>query len=432
MRTGHVTAGSDNIRVSTIAGSGSVGGANGVGTAVTFSNAFGIAIDPSGIAYVSESAGRRVRQLVVSTGAVTTLAGSGASASTDGTGTAAAFSELFYVALDGLGNMFVCDFGAHRIRKVVLATHAVTTVAGSGTASFADGAGTAASFNNPHGIACDVNGNAYVSDGGNNCIRKIVLSSATVTTLAGSAAPSATNGVGTAAGFNRPSNVVVSGALLFVAEWNSHLVRQIVIATQTVTTLAGSGTSGSANGVGVAAQFNGAHGLAVDSRGNLFVGDIGSNLIRKIVIATQTVTTVAGTGAASWADGFGTNAAFSNPIGLAVDSRGNVFVAESGNHRVRVMQPSVPCPAGVYCAPGAEAVACTPGYFCALGADRVPCAAGYFCPSGSSAQVVCPAGAFHCPAGASAPLSIACAAGYILFDHMLRFMLHVRLYLDFF
>ena len=70
------------------------------------------------------------------------------------------------------------------------------------------------------------------------------------------------------------------------------------------------------------------------------------------------------------------------------------------------------CQAGVYCAPGAAAVPCTPGYYCAAGADRVPCNAGYFCPSGSSAQVVCPAGAFHCAAGASAPVSIACAAGY--------------------
>jgi serine/threonine-protein kinase len=372
---------------------------------------------------VSESAGNRVRQLVLSTGAVTTLAGSGTAASTDGTGISAAFHTPFYVALDGVGNMFVADIDGHRIRKVVSATQAVTTVAGSGTAAFADGVGPAASFNSPHGISCDANGNAYVADGGNNRIRKIVLSTANVTTLAGSATPSTTNGVGTAAGFSRPVCVVVdsSGTLLFVAEsTNNRVIRQIVIATQTVTTLAGSGASGSANGIGVAAQFVNPHGLAVDSSGNLFVGDTGSQLIRKIVIATQTVTTIAGTGAAAWVDGFGTNAAFSNPIGLAVDARGNVLVAESGNQRVRVMQPTVPCPAGVYCAPGTSttAVPCTPGYYCAAGSDRVLCPTAAYCPEGSATPISCPLDNFYCPIGSAAPIAIpACPVGCEVQEH---------------
>jgi hypothetical protein len=117
---------------------------------------------------------------------------------------------------------------------------------------------------------------------------------------------------------------------------------------------------------------------------------------------------------AAWVDGFGTNAAFNNPSGLAMDARGNVFVGDGANNRVRVLQPTTPCSAGVYCAPGTAPVPCTPGFFCAAGADRAPCAAGFFCPSGSSSarQVACPAGAFHCPAGASAPVSIACSVGY--------------------
>jgi DNA-binding beta-propeller fold protein YncE len=262
-----------------------------------------------------------------------------------------------------------------------------------------------------------------VADQNNHRIRKIVLSSATVTTLAGSTNASAANGVGSAAGFDDPYNVVVdsSGTLLFVADFNNRAIRQIVIATRTVTTLAGSGAFGSANGVGVAAQFQYPSGLAVDSSGNLFVGEGGgSQLIRRIVIATQTVTTVAGSGAAAWIDGFGTNAAFFSPHGLASDVRGNMLAVELDNHRVRVLQPTVPCPAGVYCAPGVDAVACTPGFFCTLGGlDRAPCTAGYFCPSGSSSarQVACPAGAFHCAASAAAPVSIACAAGYDLDLH---------------
>ncbi len=409
-------SGADNLRVSTLAGSGSAAFANGVGAAAAFNGPKGIAIDASGVAYVADYLNNRVRQLVLSTGAVTTYAGSGTGASTDGTGSAASFYNPLHIALDGLGNMYVTDYGTHRIRKVVLATQAVTTVAGTGSAGSADGVGTAASFNLVQGMSCDGSGNLYVADQNNLRIRKIVLSTATVTTLAGSATASATNGVGTNAGFSSPNSATVdsSGTLLFVADNGNCMIRQIVIATQTVTTLAGSGTSGSANGVGTAAQFTYPRAVAIDSSGNLFVTD--SHRVRQIVIATRTVTTLAGTSSLSWVDGFGTNARFYTPCDLVADARGNVIVVDQDNHRVRVMQPTVPCPAGVYCAPGAEAVACTPGYYCAAGADRALCNAGFFCPSGSSSatQVACPAGAFHCAAGASAPVSIACAAGCVL------------------
>jgi serine/threonine-protein kinase len=405
-----------------VAGSGSTTPfVNGVGVAASLSGPFGLASDISGIVYIGDYGNNLVRQIVLLTGAVTTLAGSGTAASTDGTGLAAAFSGPMYVTLDGLGNLYVTDYGSHCIRKVVLGTRAVTTVAGTGAANFADGVNVAAAFNRPRGIVCDSNGNAYVADSMNNRIRKIVLSSSTVTTFAGSATASAANGVGAAAGFSGPISLAFdsSGTLLFVTDSTNHLIRQIEIATRTVTTLAGSaGALGATNGVGVAARFNSPYGLVVDSNGNLIVGDNSNHLIRRIVIATQTVATIAGSGAPSWADGFGTNAAFSSPVGLAMDARGNILVAEYGNNRVRMLLPTALCPAGIYCAPGAEAVACTPGFYCALGGlDRVPCVAGFYCPSGSSAQVACPVGAFHCPAGASAPMSIACTAGYDSLPH---------------
>ena len=412
-------AGADRLRVSTAAGSGlsTPLAANGIGAAATFNSPYGIVVDTGGIAYIGDYGNNRVRQLVLSTGAVTTLAGSATAGFAVGTGTTATFSGPMYAALDGLGNLYVTDFAGIRVRKVVLATQAVSTVAGTGAAGSVDAVGAAASFNKPRGIAIDASGNAYVADFTNNRIRKIVLSSAIVTTFAGSptSVASASNGVGTNAGFSSPNNVVVdsSGELLFVADGTNRLIRQIVIATQTVTTLAGSVASGSANGVGIAAQFNSPWGLAVDSSGNLFVSDTGSNLIRQIVIATQTVTTLAGSGAASWADGFGTNAAFNQPTGLAVDARGNMLVAECVNHRVRVLQPTVLCPVGVYCAPGTDAAICTVGYYCALGADRMPCAAGGYCPSGSGSAAgagACPAG-YYCPAGSDRVACASCAAG---------------------
>ncbi len=405
-------SGADNFRVSTLAGSGSVAFANGVGAAAAFNGPRGAAIDASGVAYITDKGNHRVRQLVLSTGAVTTLVGSGAATSTDGTGTSATMYNPMYAALDGVGNLYVSDYSGGRIRKVVLATQVVTTAAGTGSHGFADGVGVAAAFNGPLGIVCDARGHAYVADHSNHRIRKMVLSSATVTTLAGSGTPSAANGVGGAAGFNYPTMLALdsSGTLLFVADYTNSMIRQIVIATQTVTTLAGSGTSGSANGVGTVAQFNAPDSIAIDSSGNLYVGE--SHRVRLIVIATRMVTTLAGTSSLSWVDGFGTNARFNSPTGLVADTRGNVIVLDHNNHRIRMLQPTVPCPAGVYCAPGAEAVACTPGYYCAAGADRALCSQGFYCPSGSSAQVACPAGAFHCPAGTTAPMSIACAAGY--------------------
>jgi serine/threonine-protein kinase len=360
-------------------------------------------VDARGIVFVVDMDNNRVRQINVSTGAVTTLAGSGAVASSDGTGTAAAFKGPRYLALDGLGNLYVTEYATHRIRKVVLATQAVTTVAGTGVAGAVDGVGVAASFNKPRGIACDANGNAYITDGGNYRVRKMVLSSATVTTLAGSVTASFADGVGSNAGFSGISNVAVNpdGTHLFIADGPK--IRQIVIATQNVTTLAGNSSVGDDNGVGSNALFRTPMVLVADSSGNLFIGDSGNNLIRKIVIATQTVTTLAGSGTAAWVDGFGISAAFQDPRGLAIDARGNLLVADSGNHRVRVLQATVPCP---------------PGYFCAAGADRALCDVGYYCPSGSSAQVACPAtGAFHCPAGASAPV-FGCAAGYVYLGNL--------------
>ncbi len=391
--------------------------------AATFNNPYGLAIDASGIAYVGDSTNHRVRQIDLSTGAVSTLAGSGTAASTNGTGTSAAFSSPFYLALDGLGNLYVTDSGTHLIRKVVLATQDVTTVAGTGAAGAVDGVGIAASFNQPYGVACDASGNAFVADSGNHRIRKIVLSSAMVTTLAGSVAPSAANGVGAAAGFSTPINVVMdsSGTLLFVADFGNSLIRQIVIATQTVTTLAGSGMAGAANGFGVAAQFNGPRGLAVDASGSVYVGDV--NLVRKIVIATTEVTTLAGSGSGVWVDGFGTNADFSAVRGLFI-ARGNMLVADGV--RVRMLQPTVPCASGLYCpAATTAAVACAVGSVCVNATVQVACASGTYCPASSTTVASCAAGnecvtpasqtpcasGQYCPAATTA--AAACSAGRV-------------------
>ena len=211
---------------------------------------------------------------------VTTLAGSGSQGSANGTGTAAAFYLPTDVALDGSGNMYVADYNNHLIRKITSAG-VVTTFAGSGSEGSADGTGTAASFNQPVGVAVDGSGNVYVADYTNHLIRKIT-SAGVVTTLAGSGSQGSTNGTGTAASFYHPTGVAVDGSgNVYVGDAGNHLIRKITSAG-VVTTLAGSGSLGSANGEGTAASFNYPSGVAVDGSGNVYVGDWGNHLIRKI------------------------------------------------------------------------------------------------------------------------------------------------------
>jgi hypothetical protein len=229
----------------------------------------------------------------------------------------------------------VADNNNHRIRKVTPAG-VVSTLAGSGTAGFADGSATTAKFSYPNGVAVDSSGNVYVADRSNNRIRK-VTSAGVVTTLAGSATGGSTDGTGTAATFSSPQGVAVdSSGNVYVAE-NGNKIRKVTSAG-VVTTLAGS-TSGFADGNGPTAKFSGPNGVAVDSLGNVYVGDTANHRIRKVTPAGD-VSTLAGSGA-GFANGSGTTAQFNKPYGVAVDSSGNVYVADETNHRLRKLTLSI-------------------------------------------------------------------------------------------
>ena len=258
---------------------------------------------------------------------VTTLAGS-SSGYMDGTGTAAKFNQPTGVAVDSSGNVYVADSNNHRIRKIDPAG-VVTTLAGSSSGD-ADGTGTAARFNLPNSVAVDSSGNVYVADFNNNRIRKID-SAGVVTTLAGSTS-GYMDGTGTAAKFSGPSGVAVdSSGNVYVADYNNHRIRKID-PTGVVTTFAGS-SSGYMDGTGTAAQFNNPRGVAVDSSGNLYVADYNNNRIRKIDPA-GVVTTFAGS-SSGYMDGALAAAKFDRPNGVAVDSSGHVYVADTLNHRIR-------------------------------------------------------------------------------------------------
>ena len=326
--------------VTTFAGSaGSSVSTDGIGTAAGFRYPDGITTDGTNL-YVTDSSA--IRKIVISTGVVTTIAGiANSTGSTDGTGSAARFYSPAGITTDGT-NLYVADAGNHTIRKVVISTEVVTTIAGlpgSGNYLSTDGTGSAARFFTPIGITTDGT-NLYVTDSYNNKIRKIVISTGVVTTLAGSGTAGSTNGTGTAASFSDPSGITTDGTNLYVAD--SSIIRKIVISTGVVTTIAGTaGTAGSTDGIGSAARFsqllyNEISFFYVTTDGtNLYVADMMNDTIRKVVISTGVVTTIAGTaGTAGSTDGTGTAARFHYLDGITTDGT-NLYVADYDNYDIR-------------------------------------------------------------------------------------------------
>jgi streptogramin lyase len=249
---------------------------------------------------------------------------------------AASFDLPAGVAVDTAGNVYVADYGNNLIRKIS-SSGVVSTLAGSGFAGSANGMGTAASFNIPWGVAVDAAGNVYVADAANELIRKI-SPSGVVTTLAGGGAGRSNNGTGTAASFNGPYGVAVDAAgNVYVADNGNDMIRKIS-PLGVVSTLAGSGTKGSANGMGMAASFNGPYGVAVDAAGNVYVADGVNNIIRKIS-PLGVVNTWAGNGSIGSVNGMALAASFDIPTGVAVDAAGNVYVADIGNDMIRKISP---------------------------------------------------------------------------------------------
>jgi hypothetical protein len=328
--------------VTTVAGSPeATGSTDGVGAAARFDDPVGVTSDGVGNLFVADAGNDTIRQVVLATGAVTTLAGAaGVSGSADGLGAVARFDGAEGLTGDGAGNLFVADTGNHAIRQVVIATGLVTTLAGSpGAPGSTNGVGAAARFDVPTDVAADGAGTLFVADAGNDTIRRVVVATGVVTTLAGSpGAPGSVDGVGAAARFDIPTSVACDGAgSLFVADSANDTIRKVVLATGVVTTLAGSpGIADSLDGTGTAARFNAPVGVASDRAGTLFVADAGNNTVRRIVLATGQVTTLAGApGTSGSVDGTGAGALFNDPEGVSSGGAGALFVADANNGTIR-------------------------------------------------------------------------------------------------
>jgi sugar lactone lactonase YvrE len=248
-----------------------------------------VAVDPAANVYVADTFNHTIRKITPD-GLVTTLAGrAGQIGSTDGTGTAARFNNPSGVAVDRAGNICVADFGDFTIRKITPDGRVTTLAGAAGEMGSADGAGSAARFFNPSGVAVDSTGNVYVVDSENHTIRKITPDRV-VTTLAGTAGPPGySDGAGGAARLGFPVGVAVdSTGNIYVASSSGYSTIRKITPDGMVTTLAGrvaevgigNGT-GSADGMGSAARFDNPYGLAVDSAGNVYVADFGNNRITK-------------------------------------------------------------------------------------------------------------------------------------------------------
>ncbi|MCF6130751.1 T9SS type A sorting domain-containing protein [Flavobacterium wongokense] len=323
--------------VTTIAGDGTAGYLDGQGTAARFNNPVGVAIGGSGIIYVTDASNNRIRAISAS-GSVTTIAGSGSPGMVNGQGTAAQFNAPRAIAVDASDNILVVDYNNNRIRKIT-SSGAVTTLAGTGAFGAVNGAGSSATFKYPEGLGIDASGNAFVADGANNCIRK-VTSAGDTSTYAGSATRGLENGQsGTMAMFNSPVAVAVtsSGITYVIDDFNSCIRK--VTANGIVSTFVGNVGTGYADGTGTAAYFNNPKGMCLDASGNIYVADTFNNRIRKIT-PSGVVTTIAGDGTVGYLDGQGTAAKFNNPYGLTVDTAGNIYVADTKNHRIRKISTS--------------------------------------------------------------------------------------------
>ncbi len=318
--------------VTTLAGVGSAGFADGPGAVAGFRSPFGLAVGLDGTIYVSDAGNNRIRAIDPASGEVSTFAGS-SQGSTDGPRASARFSAPGGMAMGANGVLYIADTNNSRIRAIDLSTGLVSTLAGS-TKGFLDGIGSAAQFNLPFAVAVGASGLVYVADTYNHRIRVIDPASGAVTTIAGGTF-GFDDGTGAAAKFRYAGGLAVgTDGNVYVADTYNYRIRRIVPSTGVVTTLAGSGSPGFRDAVGGVAKLWYPIGVAVARDGTLYVADTRNDRIRAIDIATGGVTTLAGS-TSGFAEGSGTSALFNLPKGVAVGPSGTVYVADSGNNRVR-------------------------------------------------------------------------------------------------
>ena len=337
--------------ITTIAGTGTAG-YNGDGILATnaqFNGVQGLALDPAGNIYAADISNNRIRKITISTGIISTIAGTG-TGGYNGDGilaTAAQINIPSALAFDNNGDLYFTDRSNSRIRKIAMATGIISTVAGTAATGYnGDGIlATAAQLNNPNEVSFDASGDMYIADWLNNRVRKVNMSTGVISTIAGTGA-AGYNGDGiaaTAAQINGPCGITFDNAgNIYIAEYGGARVRKITIGTGLISTIAGTGSFGY-NGDGIAAtaaQLNGCAYIKFDAAENMFIGDGINNRVREIIKSTGIISTIAGTGTVGYnGDGIpAATAQLNRPFYILFDQpKCNMYIADYYNNRIRLI-----------------------------------------------------------------------------------------------
>lgn len=332
-------------------------GAAAFGAALGEFSPQGLAVGSDGTVYFSDTYNHRVRTIDPA-GNLQTVAGTGTAAYVAGAGVATAvpLSHPAGLGLASDGSLYIADRGNFAVRR--LAAGQSTRIAGNGPTPFGGltdsalpppndgGLATAANLYGPTGVAIAANGDVYVTDWGFHRIRKVEASTGTISTVAGNGLAGGAGDGGPAAGasLRYPTSLTLDGqGHLYVADSGNHRIRKIDLASGTISTVAGTGTPGDGGdgGQATSADLWDPQGVCIDGQGNLFIADAGNHRVRKVTAATGTITTVAGNGQPGFSgDGQApTNAQLNFPTGVAVDGGGKLYIVDLGNRRLRVVAP---------------------------------------------------------------------------------------------
>ena len=343
--------------ISTLAG-GTYGysGDGGLATLAAFTELNSLTIDVSGNIYVADYFSNRIRMVTKSTGIISTVAGD-ATLGYIGDGGQATSAKLYFpsgMTFDASGNIYISDCNNHRIRMISKSTGIISTVAGKGDGSYYDdgysgdeGLATSAKLKKPSGVAVDASGNIYIGDAGNNRIRMVTKSTGIITTVAGSSTSgySGDGGLATSARLSFPSGITFDNSgNLYIADCENNCVRVVAKSTGIISTVAGNGNRGYSGdgGLATSARLSLPSAVIFDPSGNMFIADSSNNRVRMVTSITGTISTVAGTGTSIYSGdgGLATSASLKSPAGIALDASGNLYIADSGNSRIRMVTKS--------------------------------------------------------------------------------------------
>ena len=317
-----------------------------------FNNPQGVSLDSSGNVYIADYSNSCIRMINAVDGSMSTIAGTAGSPGHTGDGGLATGAKLNYptgVAVDSTGNVYIADNENHCIRMIDASTDNISTIAGTaGSDGYSGdgGAATDAELYQPYGVAVDSTGNVYIADRGNNRIRKLDASG-NISTIAGTgdSGYSGDGGAATSAELNLPQGVTLnSSGNLYISDTSNQCVRKVDMSTGNISTIAGTGSAGHTGDGGPAsdARLRGPTALALDSTGNVYIADYWNHCIRMIDASTGYISTIAGTAGSAGFSGDGgdaTSAQLERPYGVALDSSGNVYIADRKNDCIRKLTP---------------------------------------------------------------------------------------------